>query len=49
VYEVRRSTPTRNESALLDSGTDVLPDSLAVSPGLVYWTRGTAPRSAPLR
>jgi hypothetical protein len=49
VYEVRRSTPTRSESALLDAGTDVLPDSLAVSPGLVYWTRGAVPRSAPLR
>jgi len=49
VYEVRRSTPTRNESALLDSGTDVLADSLAVSPSLVYWTRDAAPRSVPLR
>ena len=48
-YEVRRSTPVRGESLLLDTGTDVPPDSLAVSPNLVYWTRGSAPRSAPLR
>ena len=48
-YEVRRSTPVRGESLLLDTGTDVLVDSLAVSPNLVYWTRGSAARSAPLR
>lgn len=48
-YEVRRSTPVRGESLLLDAGTDVRPDSLAVSPSLVYWTRGGAARSAPLR
>lgn len=49
IYEVRRSTAADRESMLLDSGPDVRPDSLAVSPNLAYWTRGDAPRSAPLR
>ncbi len=48
-YEVRRSTPVRGESVLLDSGPDVAADSLAAGANLVYWTRGGAARSAPLR
>jgi hypothetical protein len=49
IYEVRRSTATNRESVLLDAGPEVRSDSLALSPNLVYWTRGATPRSAPLR
>ena len=49
IYEVRRATPTNRESVLLDSGADVLPGSLAISADRVYWMRGSAPQSAPLR
>ena len=34
--------------SLLDSGTDIEPDSLAVSGSTVYWTRAGQPKSAPL-
>ena len=34
-YEVRRSTPVRGESVLLDAGPDVAADSLAAGAGLV--------------
>ena len=48
-YEVRRSTPVRSESVLLDAGPDVAADSLAAGASLFYWTRGGVARSAPQR
>ena len=38
----------RGGPAVLDSGPDVAPESLALSGPTLYWTRGEAPRSAAL-
>jgi hypothetical protein len=45
-YEVRKQDA--NGSAVLDSGPDIDPSSLALSTGTLYWTRGGEAHSAPI-
>jgi hypothetical protein len=48
--QVNRRVKARDKSGLrlLDDGTDIRPDSLALAGSTLYWTRGGAPRSASL-
>jgi len=50
LFEVRKTEPS-GESVLLDSGADIDPGSLRLSPAgtAIYWTQGGAEHSAPLR